>query len=154
MLNALSKEANVTSSLKKFFVDALGAIVTFDISLAAPDIRSQGPSVVKQWYNVNFGPFGRQALAEYDFEVFCLSRQDPEGALLAESADTIIGLLIDSDKTDGMKRIPLYDTEESPWVQIGSMVVQEIWDAPVLDKIKDETKIKILSVKLRWGAAL
>jgi hypothetical protein len=154
MLNALSKETNVTSSLKKFFVDALGAIVTFDISLAAPDIRSQGPSVVKQWYNVNFGPFGRQALAEYDFEVFCLSRQDPEGALLAESADTIIGLLIDSDKTDGMKRIPLYDTEESPWVQIGSMVVQEIWDAPVLDKIKDETKIKILSVKLRWGAAI
>jgi len=154
MLNALSKESNVTSSLKKFFVDALGAIVTFDISLAAPDIRSQGPSIVKQWYNVNFGPFGRQALAEYDFEVFCLSRQDPEGVLLAESADTIIGLLVDSDKTDGMKRIPLYDTGESPWTQIGSMVVQEIWDAPVLDKIKDETKIKILSVKLRWGAAI
>lgn len=154
MLNALSKESNVTSSLKKFLVDALGDAVTFDVSLKAPDIRSQGPDAVKQWYNVNFGPFGRQTLAEYDFEIFCLSRQDPEGVLLAESADTIIELLVDSTKTDGSKRIPLYDTKELPWTQIGSMVVQEIWDAPVLDRIKDETKLKILSVKLRWGAAL
>jgi len=154
MLNALSKESNVTSSLKKYLVDALGASVTFDISLQAPDIRSQGPDVIKQWYNVDFGPFGRNALAEYDFNLFCLSRQDPEGVELAKQTDIIVDLLTDSDKTDGMKRIPLYDTEEVPWVQIGSMVVQEIWDAPVLSEIADETKIKILSVKLRWGAAL
>jgi hypothetical protein len=153
-MNSLSKESNVTSSLKKYLVDALGSDVTFDISLKAPDIRTQGPDAVTQWYNVKFGPFGRGALSEYDFDIYCLSRQDPEGYELAKQADIIMDLMVDSNNTDGLGRIPLYDTEQTPWEQISSMVVQEIWDSPVLSEIEDETKIKILTVKLRWGAAL
>lgn len=153
-MNALSKEANVKSSLKKYFVDALGTAVTFDTSLASPDLRVQGASAVKQWYNIDFGEFGRQSLNEYLFDVYCLSRQDPEGVELAIMTDSMMDLLVDSSKTDGMKRIPLYDVSQDPWELLASMVVQDVWDARILDAIEDETKIKILSVRLRWGAAV
>jgi len=153
-MNALSKETNVRSSLKKYFVDALGTVVTFDISLASPDIRTQGSTAIKQWYNIDFGEFGRQDLAEYLFEIYILSRQDAEGVKLIENTDKIMDMLVDSSMTDGMKRIPLYDVSSIPWELIGSMVVQDIWDAPVYNILDDETKLKILSVRLRWGAAM
>ncbi len=154
-MNPLSLEANVQSSLKKYFVDALGsANLTFDISLAAPDIRKQGTGSVKQWYNISFGQFGRQALSEYHFEIFCLSRQDFEGKKLSEITDVVMNLLVDSSKSDGMRRIPLYDTSTTPWTQISSMVVQDIEDAPNYSLAEDETKMKILSVRLRWGTTI
>ena len=154
MLNPLSRESNVKSSLKKYFVDALGTAVTFDVSLASPDMRSQGVSAINEWYNVDFGEFGRQELADYYFEVYIMTRQDPEGVKLAENSDTIMDLLVDNTLQDGMRRIPLYDTSEIPWVLIGNMAVQDIWDAPVYNVMEDETKIKILSVRMRWGAAI
>jgi hypothetical protein len=153
-LNPLSREANAKTSVKKYFIDALGSSVTFDTSLASPDLRVQGISAVQQWYNIEFGEFGRSELNEYLFDAYMLSRQDPEGVKLAEITDVMMDLLVDSTKTDGMKRIPLYDISLTPWSQIASMVVQDIWDAPILDTVEDETKIKILSVRLRWGAAM
>jgi hypothetical protein len=154
MLNPLAQESNVQSSLKKFFVDVFGDAVTFDISLASPDLRKRGPDAIKRWYNVDFGEFGRRDLSEYMFDVYCLSRQDLEGVELAKMADTVMSLLVDSSKTDGLARVPLYDTSKSPWELLTSMVVQDVWDAPVLNMAEDETKIKILSVRLRWGTSL
>jgi hypothetical protein len=153
-LHPLSRESNVKSSLKKFFVDALGSAVTFDTSLAAPDVRLQGVSAIKQWYNVDFGEFGRDALALFYFEVYCLSRQDPEGVELAKISDTLMGLLVDNSLQDGMRRIPLYDASEAPWELIGAMVIQDVWDAPAFEVVEDETKLKIFSVRLRWGAQI
>jgi hypothetical protein len=154
MLNPLSREVNVKASLKKYFVDAFGNAVTFDTSLASPDLRVQGALAIKQWYNVDFGEFGRQDLAEYLFDVYCMSRQDFEGVKLAEMVDTLMNLLVDSSKTDGMRRIPFYNVTDDPWSSIGSMVVQDVWDSPNLPMVEDETKVKILSVRLRWGAAM
>ena len=154
MLNPLSKETNVRASLKKYFVDAFGSLVTFDTSLASPDLRVQGSQAVKQWYNIDFGEFGRQALAEYLLDIYCMSRQDMEGVKLAEMVDNMMDKLLDSTKTDGMRRIPLYDVSITPWRLLGSMVVQDIWDAPSLGVIEDESKIKVLSVRLRWGAIM
>jgi hypothetical protein len=153
-MNALAKESNVKSSLKKYFVDAFGEYVTFDISLASPDIRTQGSNVVNQWYNISFGEFGRQVLSDYQFEIFCLSRQDAEGIKLAEMADVLVALLVDSANSDGMRRIPFYDVSSIPWVQIGSMVVQEFWDNKPFALNADETKVKIYNVRLRWGTAI
>lgn len=154
MLNALSKESNVKASLKKYFVDALGNVVTFDTTLASPNIRVQGSNAVKQWYNINFREFGRQTLAEYFFDVYILSRQDPEGVKLAENTDTIMDLLVDNTMQDGMRRIPLYDITKDPWELIGSMVVQDISDDELYLPLEDETKAKVLAVRLRWGAAI
>ena len=153
-LHPLSKESNVKASIKKYLVDNLGSSVTFDTSLAAPDLRKQGIDSVKQWYNVDFGELGRDSLALYYFEVYCLSRQDPEGVKLAEIADTLMGLLVDNTKQDGMRRIPFYDISKTPWEDIGAMTVQDVWDAPSADMTEDETKIKIFSVRLRWGAKI
>jgi len=155
-MNPLAKESNVGSSLKKYFVDALGSDnVTFDVSLASPDIRKQGAGSIKQWYNVSFGPFGREALADYSFEIFCLSRQDSEGIKLIQMSDTLIALLFDSSKTDGMRRIPYYDASSLPWSLIGAMVVQEISEGFTPKPLpSDETKLKIYSVRLRWGLAI
>jgi hypothetical protein len=153
-LHKLSKEVNVTRSLKKFFLDVLGTAVTFDVSLAAPDTRTQGNAAVLKWYSVSFGSFGLQALNEYFFEIYCLSREDPEGDELAEMADIVKGLLVDSTFTDGMKRIPLYDVTQNPWEVIAQMIVQDFWDAtPTIAVLEDETKFKLYSVRLRWGAA-
>lgn len=154
MLHPLSKESNVKGSLKKYFVDALGSAVTFDTSLAAPDIRAQGEAGVKQWYNVDFGEFGRDALALYYFEVYCLSRQDVEGVKLAELADVLIDMLVDNSQQDGMRRIPFYDITKTPWELIGALTVQDIWDAPSVSLTEDETEIKIFSVRMRWGAKI
>jgi hypothetical protein len=154
MLHPLSKETNVRQSLKKYFVDNLGTTVTFDTSLAAPDVRVQGAAAVKQWYNVDFGEFGRDSLALFYMDVYCLSRQDPEGVKLTESADTLMDLLVDSTKTDGMRRINLYDVSKSPWEVLGAMVVQDVWEAPTQDVVEDETKLKLFSVRLRWGARM
>lgn len=153
-MNSLSKETNVRGSLKKFFVDNLGIAVTFDTSLASPDLRAQGIDSVNQWYNIDFGEFGRNELAEFYFDIYILSRQDPEGVLLIQNTDTVMGLLLDSTKTDGMKRIPLYDVSVLPWVFLTNMVIQDIWDSPSAEVIEDETKIKLLSVKMRWGAKI
>lgn len=153
-LNPLSRESNVKASIKKYFVDALGSSVTFDTSLKAPDLRKQGPDAVKQWYNVDFGELGREALAIYYFEVYCMSRQDPEGVLLGQMADTLVDLLVDNTNQDGTRRIPLYDASLTPWQVIGAMMVQDVWDAPTTDIVEDETKLKIFSVRLRWGAQI
>ena len=153
-MNPLSMETNVKSSLKKYFVDVFADAVTFDTSLASPDIRSQGPNVVKQWYNVDFGPFGRQDLAEYMFDIYCLSRQDMEGVKLSEMVDTMMALLVDSSVGDGIRRIPLYDVTQTPWELVTNMMVQDIWDSPNVDITEDETKLKVLSVRLRWGAKI
>ncbi len=153
-LNALAKESNVRSSLKKYFVDALGDAITFDISLTSPDIRTQGTKAVNQWYNLVFGEFGRNSLATYYFEIYCLSRQDAEGTKLAKMTDELMDLLVDNSNQDGTKRIPLFDTEDVPWEQIGSMVVQDIEDVPTISMVEDETKIKVFSVRMRWGAKI
>lgn len=153
-MNALAKEKNVKSSLKKYFVDSFGELVTFDVSLAAPDIRKQGTGAIKQWYNVHFGQFGRGALSEYVFDVYCLSRQDTEGIKLSEMCDTLMSLLVDSSKTDGMRRIDFYDVTEVPWTLLGAMVVQDINDYPPYYIQEDETKVKIYNVRLRWGMAI
>ena len=153
-MNALSKESNVRSSLKKYFVDAFGTSVTFDVSLAAPDIRKQGVGAIKQWYNISFGQFGREALADYTFDIYCLSRQDSEGKQLMLMTDTLTDLLLDSTKSDGMRRIPFYDVSQTPWILIGAMAVQEFNDSPPFQAPEDETKLKIYSVRLRWGTAI
>ena len=94
------------------------------------------------------------ALALYYFEVYCLSRQDPEGVKLAEIADTLMDLLVDNSLQDGLRRIPFYDISKTPWENIGAMIVQDVWDAPSVDMVEDETKLKIFSVRMRWGAKI
>lgn len=152
-LNPLSREENVQGSIKKFFVDVFGdSLVTFDKSLASPDVRTDTTKV--QWLLIQFGTFARNDLADYTLTISCMTRKDPESVELAKLVDSVMALLLDSTKSDGMGRIPLYDVSILPWVKIGGMAVQEVVDSFPFEMAGDETKARILSARLRWGAAI
>lgn len=156
-MNPLSYETNARGSLKKFLVDSIGdAHITFDRTLSYPDTRERGEDAVTWWVNVVFGEMGRDALADFSIDLYVCTRQDAEGVLLSEKSDLIFSLLTDSSKTDGMKRIPFYDVSSDPWTELTAMVVQYIYDSPVFDITlpEDETKVKMLTVLFRWGAAI
>jgi len=150
-LNNTAKEYNARASLKKFFVDNLGSLVFFDKSLASPDLRSAS---TKKWILINFRGFTRASLGEYYLEAYCSTRQDPEGMELAKLVDQFTGLLYDSTSTDGVTHIPLYDTDNVTWQEIGAMVMQEIIDTPPFRIPEDETKVKIFSIRMRWGMSI
>lgn len=152
-LDGTSQEVNIRGSIKKFFVDALGNdLVTFDKSLANPDIRTDVTKI--KWVLFQFGPFGRSALADYSLGISCMTRKDPEGMELAALVDQVMALITDNTRSDGMARIPLYDVSSLPWVRIGAMAVQEIIDTLPFEVPGDETKARMLNARLRWGAAL
>jgi hypothetical protein len=66
----------------------------------------------------------------------------------------MMALLLDPSVGDGIRRIPLYDVTQTPWVLVTNMMVQDIWDTPNIEITEDETKVKVLSVRLRWGAKI
>ena len=154
-LDPTAREANVRDSVKKFFVDSInraeGFDLTFDRGLARP--RLQGtPSEVEKWVSVNFGPIEASELSEHSLSVYCCTRKDNEGFKLAQLRDTVLGYLVDTTQTDGMKRINLYRSfSGQPWTLLGAMVVQEVTESEQLEA-DDETKFKILTVRLRWGS--
>ncbi len=148
LLSSTAKERNIKSSLKKFFVDALGSKVLFDKTVAHPDIRDSSTTA---WVLVNFKGFQRSAMAEYIVELQCATRKDPEGDNLTKLTDEVASLLYDSGMTDGLARITLYDSYTTPWTKVSSMVVQEIIDTPIFRMPSDETKVKILTLRIRWG---
>lgn len=147
-LHSTAKERNIKSSIKKFFVDHFGSEVSFDRTVAHPDIRD---SNLKRWVMINFKGFQRSNLAEYIVELQCATRQDPEGDNLSKLTDEVAGLLYDMNATDGLARIPLYDSYTTPWTLLSSMIVQEIIDTAIFKLPSDETKVKILTLRIRWG---
>lgn len=147
-LSNTAKERNIKSSIKKFFVDYFGTAVTFDKTVAHPDIRD---SSLTKWVLVNFKGFQRATLAEYIVEIYCATRKDPEGDNLTKLTDEVCGLLYNENASDGLTRIPLYDVYTTPWTLLSGMVVQEIIDTPIFKMPSDETKVKILTLRIRWG---
>jgi hypothetical protein len=143
-----AKEYNARASLKKFFIDNLGSTVFFDKSLGSPDLRN--PST-KKWVLINFKDFTRASLGEFYIEAYCATRQDPEGMELSKLVDELMGLLYDPTKSDGVTHIPFYKADVTPWIHISAMVMQEVIDTPPFRIPEDETKVKIMSIRFRWG---
>lgn len=153
-LDATARESNVRDSLKKHFVDNIktteGIEITFDKGLAVPNIQG---TLVDRWVAVQFGAMEMDSLAAHGFNVYCCTRKDPEGFRLTQLRDKVLGYLVDTDQTDSMKRITLYRSRAGTWTQIGAMVVQEITESASFTA-EDETKYKILTVRVRWGAKI
>ena len=153
-LDPTAREANVRDSLKKFFVDSLETTesheVTFDVSLATPNIQGED---VDKWYAIGFGLLGMETLSSYTVSIYCCTRKDPEGFKLAQLRDTAYSYLIDTDQTDGMKRIAFYRSRASgSWTLLdGGIVVQEIIESGQMEA-PDETKYKILTVLVRFAS--
>lgn len=154
-LDPTAREANVRDSVKKYFVDSLQPTVQvmFDKGLATPNIQGT-PSEIDRWVSVNFGRMEREVLSEHELRIYCCTRKDNEGFRLAQLSDLVMGYLSDTTQTDGMRRINLYRSYESQaWVLIGAMLVQEVLESQQFEA-DDETKYKILTVRLRWSSKI
>lgn len=151
-LDATSREANLRDSLKKFFVDNLARTeklaLTFDKALSTP--RVQGNEVVK-WVAVQFGDLQIEHVSQHVIQVFCCTRQDPEGYKLSRLRDKVFGYLTDNSNTDGLRRITLYKTNVKPWVSIGGILVFPGSESGQ-GYSSDETKYKVIPVNLKWAA--
>lgn len=156
VLDASARKSNCKDSVKKFFVDNIytteGKEVVFDKSLSTPDLKDK---TVDRWVVVNFGPMDMTSLAELYLNIFICTRKDSEGFKNAQLRDTVMGYLTDNTQTDGMARIPLYQSRSSgSWTLLaGGFVVQEITEGEEFD-IDDQTKGLQLTVRLRWGCKI
>ena len=152
-LDETAKLANITNSLKKYFVDSLftGESIQLDFDKSYQDVYAALPDRVDQWLIVAFDTSVMDTLAELGFTIYLYSRKDPEAVNLFVLRDKVMSYLIDIAQTDGMARITLYD---AAWGIVGAAVIvlptgrQESSNFVA----KDGTKFRYISASLRWGA--
>lgn len=148
-----AKIANIKASVKKYFVDNIedteGVTVVFDKDLSDPDLHSKDSPTIK-WVVVIFDPIDRSE-GDMNLRVLCCTRRDAEGFRLAQTHDTVYKYLQDTDKTDGMARIPLYAISGSSLVAQDKGMVVIVEGASDEFEADDDTKFLIINVRLRWG---
>ena len=152
-LDETAKLSNITSSLKKYFVDSLytGESIQLDFNKSYHDVYAALPNRVDQWIIVAFELSALDTLAELAFTIYMYSRKDPEAVNLFLLRDTVMSYLIDTDQTDGLARINLYD---AVWGIVGAAVI--ILPAGRQESsnfvAEDGTNFRYISASLRWGA--
>ena len=154
-LDPTAREANVKDSIRKYFIDNVhrgeGIHVMFDRTLSAP--KTTGQRQVDEWLTVNFGFMDLTTLSEINLDLYVCTRKDPEGWKLAQLRDKVVNYLIDTTQTDSMARISFYKTyPEDPWILLGAFIVQDFGPESPQMVADDETKFKLIPVRLRWGA--
>lgn len=148
-LDSTNREANVWDSIKKYFVDNFTGHITFDKALATPNIQGRE---VDKWISLVLGPCEFKTLSDLNLQIFVCSRQDNEWFKNAQLKDNVMELLVDETQTDGMRRIPFYASHPTDaWVSLGALLVQEVMEGGRLEA-EDETKFKILNVRLRTAS--
>jgi len=156
-LDPTASEFFFRSSIKKYFIDsfttALGIVVLFDKTILYENIRDKS---VSKWLVVNFGQFRRDYLSSNILEINCCTRKDTEGVVLSKLTDTVMGHLVDATQTDTTRRIVLYNTaDDTPanWSVVGGMMVTNIMEG-VQQRTPDNTKVKSITISLRWGSVI
>jgi hypothetical protein len=148
-LDPTGREANIWDSIKKYFIDNLSYSLSFDKALSAPDIRGK---IVDRWVSFVLDDMTLGDLSIIMLDIYCCTRQDNEWHKLSQVRDTVYDLLIDTSKTDTMRRITFYASHPTnPWTVIGGLMIDEITESPRLTA-EDETKFKILHVRLRTAS--
>lgn len=151
-LDATAREANIRDSIKKFFVDTYSVPMTFDKALSQPDLQGR---TVHKWINVIIHVSEIKLISDILIHIYCCTRRDNEFFKLAQLRDTIVeGLSVDPDssQSDNMKRIPFYQSHPiDPWTLIGALLVSEVMESIPMEG-PDETKYKILTIRLRAPA--
>ena len=150
-LDATARLANILDSIKKYFVDnltPLGVQITFDVSLSTPKI--QGIDVTA-WTVISLGSKTHGSVSSSTLEIYCCTRNDPEGFRLAQLRDKVVGLLENRTGTDSFGRIPFYQSRaDGPWTLLGALLVTDITETGVVRAL-DETKILVVTALLRWS---
>ncbi len=148
-LYATAREANIWDSIKKYFVDNLSYSLTFDKALSVPAIRGTD---VDRWVSFSLDDMVIGDMSLIQLSIYCCTRQDNEWHKNSQVRDTVYDLLIDTTKTDTMRRIPFYASHPvNEWSLIGTLLVDEVTESSrMIDE--DETKFKILHVRLRTAS--
>jgi len=151
-LDSSAREANAKDSFRKYMIDSIktgeGIDITFDRGLNAPNIQG---TAVTRWVAVMFGGLDPSNIMTYNLKIFPCTRQDPEGFRLVQLSDKILGYLTDS--TLGIRRVTLYKSNETPWLEIGAMLVYLDQQSEYMEA-EDGTKFKVIPVRLKWGAII
>lgn len=149
-LDSTARRANILDSIKSWAVADIekpGRPVTFEKWLTTPSIAD---GAAKKWVAFVLGPIDPGTLAEIMLDIYCCTRNDPEGFIVSQVADNVMEQLSDTTITDGMKRIPFYKSAKlkADWVLLGALVVQDVKMSGSLEA-DDGTKFIILSCRLR-----
>lgn len=154
-LNATAREANIRDSVKKFFVDNIttveGVPVTFDRSLASPDLQGK---LATRWVSIRFGEMEIGTMSKIVIEIYVCTRQDNEGFKLAQLKDKVLGYLCSELATDGFGRIPFYQSHATnAWTLLGGIVVTQVLESGELSA-DDDTKYKLLTCFCRTASII
>jgi len=157
-VDATAKEINIKRSLKKFFLEGLMstspilAPVYFDFLFDVPeDIHG---TKVDKWVVFVLGELQFETLSTLTGYLYLFTRKDREGDEITRLTDTVYELFEDTQANTGSYAIPLYDTEVTPWAEIGKLQAAQIIDVHGVQSGKDKTKFRTLNVTFRWGAAV
>jgi hypothetical protein len=151
-MDATAKESNYLDSVKRYFADLMDKVnipVTWDASLKAPNLQG---NEVDRWLSIQLGSFfPSSSYVDTILILNCLTRQDNEMYKLSRLVDYVRSSLTNPHISDGLGRIPLYDTYQDKWVQVGTILVRSVDMAPVFS-LNDRTKVRILTVTTRHMA--
>ena len=152
-LDPTARQINFQDSIKKYFVESLADIegfqITFDKSLSLPYLQTV---TAKEWVTINWGSFDVGHLSEGVVDIFCCTRKDNEAVRLAIIRDKVANYLIDENATHGMKTIPFYRSyRDQAWTLLGGLLVWDIMESGKLEA-PDETKYKIITVRLKFAS--
>jgi len=157
-LDPTARLSNVLDSIKKYFVDNItgnhGYQIIFDKSLTTPEVFQTHSW--KKWVVINMGQLNRNE-GYLIIHIFCCTREDDEGHILAQMTDNVMGYLSDTTQTDSLARIPLYRSRATgAWELLqGGFVVLVNGEFPNQDLLdKDGTKFSVIDVTLRWVAKI
>jgi hypothetical protein len=148
-LDATARESNIWDSIKRYFLGNLSYELTFDKALSAPSIQGK---TLDRWVSFALDDMVIGDLSVIQLSIYCCTRQDNEWHKLAQVRDAVFESLIDETKTDTMRRIEFYQSHPtSDWTLIGTLMVDEILESPRMEA-EDDTKFKILHVRLRTAS--
>lgn len=154
-LDPTLSEVHFKRSMKKFLLDNLAAAphnlnLLFKFVTETP--TDGNGDQYDHWVVVSYEDRVLDTLSSAFLLFAIFTRKDEEGFQLARILDSITEVFKDENQTDGLKRIPLFDTtDDQNWVQVGGIVPltrRQTGEMPG----NDQTMIKTVSYELRWGA--
>jgi len=151
-MKPLDKITNIWRSTKKYFVDNLQTAQSIPVYFEREfvDFKTEIENAIKQWVIVdNDGVSHFGSTTNMFLTIYIHSRDDSEGTELYKLRDKLIEMLTDVTDTDQIRRMPLFDTEQDPWVEEaqGLLFLQD--ESPMYYS-DDGTLFKSIKVTLRW----
>ena len=141
------KKENWQFSIKKYVIDNLKRNDGIEILTD----RFQAPSdpIITRWCVLRNGTDIHGTFKAYTFELYAVTRKDPESIELIRLCDKITDyFLSDTSITDGYKRIPFYDKDTKE--VIGQMLVTDFKDSDEING-PDQSKFKIYTIIVKMA---